>query len=228
MATVTGFTAERMQNIEDATVVDGNIVGDDLILITNDATEINAGSVRGPQGIQGPIGEVSDAELTAAIAAAHATGAIDGDQLASNAVTTSKILNGAVTNAKLGADAVNGSKIADSSIGSEHIVSGAVTNAKLGAGSVNDSKTGDPSSGSLDSGRVQYARFGKLVIVWTQGATFGASSVTLPSGFRPGDTVYGAKYDDSTGDIGILSIGANGLIPAIATHEFTAAFLAVF
>jgi microcystin-dependent protein len=56
MATVTGYTAERMKEIEDSTVVDGEVSGDDLILLTRDGTEINAGNVRGPQGIQGPSG----------------------------------------------------------------------------------------------------------------------------------------------------------------------------
>jgi microcystin-dependent protein len=53
MATVTGFTAERMLAIENGTVVDGDVVGTDLILITRGGTQINAGSVQGPQGIQG-------------------------------------------------------------------------------------------------------------------------------------------------------------------------------
>lgn len=56
MTTVTGFTAERMQEIEDGTVVDGDVVGDNLVLTKRDTTTINAGSVRGPQGYQGPIG----------------------------------------------------------------------------------------------------------------------------------------------------------------------------
>jgi hypothetical protein len=58
MATVTGFTAERMLEIENGTVVDGSISGSDLILVRRDGVEINAGNVRGPQGIQGPAGEV--------------------------------------------------------------------------------------------------------------------------------------------------------------------------
>lgn len=56
MATVTGLTAERMLEIEAASIVDGEVVGDDLILTRHDETEINAGNVRGatgPQGIQG-------------------------------------------------------------------------------------------------------------------------------------------------------------------------------
>ncbi len=56
MATVTGFTAERMLAIENSTVVDGEIVGDNLILLTRDGTEIDAGSVKGEKGDTGPIG----------------------------------------------------------------------------------------------------------------------------------------------------------------------------
>jgi hypothetical protein len=50
-----------MKEIEDTTVVDGVVTGENLILTRRDATQINAGSVRGPQGVQGPIGEVSEA-----------------------------------------------------------------------------------------------------------------------------------------------------------------------
>jgi len=60
MATVTGLTAARMQEIIDATVVSAHITGDDLILVLHDATEVNAGDVRGPIGPQGPAGDVGD------------------------------------------------------------------------------------------------------------------------------------------------------------------------
>jgi len=89
MATVTGFTAARMLEIENATVVDGNIVGDNLILVTKDNTEINAGNVRGPQGIQGPIGEVSEAELTAAISPIQADVSTLEDTVAAHAIQLS-------------------------------------------------------------------------------------------------------------------------------------------
>ncbi|MET0786862.1 MAG: hypothetical protein ABWY25_09165, partial [Paenisporosarcina sp.] len=56
MATVTSFTAERMLAIENTTVVDGDVIGNDLVLLTREGTQINAGSVRGPQGIQGLVG----------------------------------------------------------------------------------------------------------------------------------------------------------------------------
>lgn len=60
MATVTGYTAARMQEIEDGTVVGGEVVGDDLVLTRRDGGTINAGDVRGPQGPQGPSGGVTD------------------------------------------------------------------------------------------------------------------------------------------------------------------------
>lgn len=56
MATVTGFTAARMLQIENESIVDGDVVGSNLILKARDGTEIDAGIVQGPQGIQGPTG----------------------------------------------------------------------------------------------------------------------------------------------------------------------------
>lgn len=61
MATVTSLTAARMIAIENASIVDGNIVGDDLILTNYGGQNINAGSVRGAQGIQGPVGPTGPA-----------------------------------------------------------------------------------------------------------------------------------------------------------------------
>lgn len=58
MATVTGLTAERMQEIIDDTIIDANIVGDNLILLKHDASIIDAGSVRGPIGVTGATGDL--------------------------------------------------------------------------------------------------------------------------------------------------------------------------
>jgi microcystin-dependent protein len=55
MATVTVYTAARMQQIEDKAITDARLDGTDLVLIANDLTEINVGDI---QGIQGPIGPV--------------------------------------------------------------------------------------------------------------------------------------------------------------------------
>ena len=56
MAIVTALTAERMLEIEGASIVSGEVVGDSLLLTRFDETTINAGDVRGPQGIAGVAG----------------------------------------------------------------------------------------------------------------------------------------------------------------------------
>ena len=50
MATVTGFTAERMLTIENETVVDGEVRDTNLFLIRRDGVEIDAGWVKGAPG----------------------------------------------------------------------------------------------------------------------------------------------------------------------------------
>jgi hypothetical protein len=66
VATVTSYTAERMKQIEDASVVSGAVSGNNLFLTRYDNTQIDAGNVRGPQGIQGPIGVTSIVVCTSA------------------------------------------------------------------------------------------------------------------------------------------------------------------
>ena len=63
MGQITGFTAERMLAIENGTVVDGHISGSNLILEKKDGGLIDAGNVRGPQGIAGPPGGIADAPI---------------------------------------------------------------------------------------------------------------------------------------------------------------------
>lgn len=69
MASVTGYTAARMKAIEDSSIIGGAVVGDNLILTRYNATTINAGSVRGATGPTGPSGEVTLAQLNAAVPA---------------------------------------------------------------------------------------------------------------------------------------------------------------
>jgi hypothetical protein len=56
MATITGLTAERMLEIEAASIVDGEIIADHLILTKQDGSPIDAGVVTGPPGSTGPTG----------------------------------------------------------------------------------------------------------------------------------------------------------------------------
>lgn len=53
MTTVTGLTAARMLDIEQNSIVDGSVVGDNLILEKQSGTTIDAGDVRGPEGPPG-------------------------------------------------------------------------------------------------------------------------------------------------------------------------------
>lgn len=76
MASVNGLTKERMLEIEAASIVGGEIVGDNLILTKHDTTTIDAGNVRGPEGPTGPPGDVNTATLNAAILAALPVGVV--------------------------------------------------------------------------------------------------------------------------------------------------------
>lgn len=53
MTLITGYTALRCKSIEDNSIVDGDVVGNDLILTKYNGSTINAGNVRGPQGPTG-------------------------------------------------------------------------------------------------------------------------------------------------------------------------------
>lgn len=53
MATVNGYTAARMKQIEDESIVDGHVDDDTLVLTARDGTQIVAGVVKGPQGDPG-------------------------------------------------------------------------------------------------------------------------------------------------------------------------------
>lgn len=68
MASVTGYTAARMQEIENAAIIDGEVVAGNLILTRFDTTTINAGSVIGPTGPAGTstLGTVAYAETASA------------------------------------------------------------------------------------------------------------------------------------------------------------------
>lgn len=64
MATITGLTAERMLEIEGASVVDGEIVGNHLILSKFDGTTIDTGALPpGPAGPVGPAGGLIPGEM---------------------------------------------------------------------------------------------------------------------------------------------------------------------
>lgn len=68
MAQVTGLTAEKMLELADANIVDGEVVDQNLILTTRGGAEIDAGMVIGPPGPEGPAADMATmAELTVAV-----------------------------------------------------------------------------------------------------------------------------------------------------------------
>lgn len=188
MPTVTGYTAAKMQQIEDETVVDGNIVGNDLILVTRGGPTINAGNVRGPQGIQGLTGEVTTAQMDTAIdtavsdaiALVQAAGAVTNAMLALNAVTetriadsavtTTKIANGAITTPKVADRSITNVKIALGNVGAAEIANGAVGNAQLANGSITSDKIADGSIAGVDlaNGAVTYWKQGFIFVQASQ------------------------------------------------------------
>lgn len=60
--TVTGFTAARTLEIEETAIVEGKIVGDNLVLTNRRGEDQVAGNVRGNKGDKGDAGGVWDAE----------------------------------------------------------------------------------------------------------------------------------------------------------------------
>jgi hypothetical protein len=94
---VTGLTADRMRDIEAASVVDGNVVGNDLVLVRRDGQTMNAGSVRGNPGAVGPAGgyynDITVDSLPATgIISAHRSGGAGGS---STALTPEETIEGA-------------------------------------------------------------------------------------------------------------------------------------
>ena len=66
MATITGYTAERMKQIEDQAIVDGEVVSGNLFLYPKNypvGAAVNAGSVIGPAGPQGLPGDITAAQV---------------------------------------------------------------------------------------------------------------------------------------------------------------------
>lgn len=187
VTTVTGFTSDRMLAIENSTIVDGNIVGNNLILVTRDGTLIDAGNVRGPQGDVGPMGEISQEDLDAAIAAATAAGAITSIMLASSSVSTAKIADGAVTAAKLAVAAVTSPAIAvdsimqshlqDGAVGTQEIIDAAVTAVKLAPGAVTAAKIADGviTAAKLVSGVIDTTKLANLAVT---GAKIADATIT--------------------------------------------------
>ena len=143
MATITGFTASRMQEIENSAIVTGSISGDNLILTRFDGGSVNAGNVRGQKGDKGDTGEVTTAALNSAIDAIQAPGVFPGSAIADGTIARSALVAQIITSAELGNSAVITDKLNNSAVTTTKLADGSVTNAKLGNDSVTSTKIAD-------------------------------------------------------------------------------------
>ena len=121
----------------------------------------------------------------------HAHSNITASMLASSAVETSKIADGAVTGTKLATAAVDGSKIAAGSVGTSHIGDAAVTDSKLSANAVTTTR--------LASGAVTQEKIAGSAVSSPQLAT---GAVTEPK--LAAQSVTGSKL--ATGSVGSAAI----------------------
>ncbi len=121
------------------------VPGDDLVLSVNGST--GAVTVNAINQLTGDVTTAAASGSESEVATISA-GAVDAGKLATDAVTTDKILDGNVTTAKLAADAVDDTKLADDAVGSEHIQAGAVGTSELAADAVDDTKLADDAVGA--------------------------------------------------------------------------------
>lgn len=232
MATIISYTAAKQQEIEEATTVGGSIVVDDLILTPHTGSTFNAGVARGPQGDQGPPGEITDEQLEEAISVAHGEGAISSLQLADNSIVSEKIAPGAFTETKIANLEIDSTVVEDRSIATSKVKNNAVTTAKL-----KDLAIGEESFGSISASKiavtsqfvnnnVRYFRQGGIVVVFSKAGAAGwnpANPVTLPVGYRPLTTVDALAFDANNGDWCVVRINTNGTLQVrnVETHTPT-------
>lgn len=87
MATVTSYTKDRLDELMDENIVDGAIVGDDLILEKRDGSTVNAGDVRGPAGTDAAPGSVTVVADTTIIRTSDGRGKVATPTAAEDATT---------------------------------------------------------------------------------------------------------------------------------------------
>jgi hypothetical protein len=203
MATVTVFTAARMQAIENASVVSGTVTAGNLILTKFNGATINAGSVIGPIGPTGPTGEVTTAALNAAIATVTAAGAVTEAMLATGSVTTIKLVNGNVTADKLASNAVSTIKILDGNVSADKLGSNSVTTIKIADGNVTEGKLASSSVtvNKIADATITNAKISaSAAIALSKLATTG--TMTATTGYFEGGYLGGLDYTNA------LSVGA--------------------
>lgn len=144
-------------------------------------------------------GIADNAVTTAKILNANVTEA----KLADNAVTTGKINSGAVTTDRLDTDAVTEAKLADNAVSTDKIVATAVTEPKLADGAVTAGKIGNGqvTNAKLDAGAVTAAKItnGEITDAKMAANTLTAASIA-PNAIGSSELADGAVDTAAIGD----------------------------
>ena len=124
-------SAVTSAKIADGTIVNADISGSAAIALS----KLDTGAL--PTAITIATANINNSAVTSA---KIASAAITPSELATDSVTTVKILNGAVTTDKLDTAAVTAAKIATGAVTSSELATDAVTNAKIADGAVGTAK----------------------------------------------------------------------------------------
>ena len=113
-----------------ATLTTGRTIGMTGDVVWTSASFNGSGNVTGTSTIQA--GAVEHAML--------AGDAVDGDNIADDAINSEHYVDGSIDTAHIAADAITGAKIADNAINSEHYTDGSIDTAHIGSGQITAAK----------------------------------------------------------------------------------------
>lgn len=162
-----------------------------------------------------PIGDgtITTAKLAddAVTQAKVAAGAIGATELASNAVTSTKLAAGSVGSTALASDAVTAAKIADGAVGTSALADGSVTAAKLAA------DAGAGGSASLADGSVTTAKLANLAVTTAKLAADAVTNAQIASRTIHGDNIAFNAITSSelaSGSVGNTELADNAVTAA--------------
>jgi len=181
--------------------------GECTVDTTKDTLVVHDGSTAGGRPLLRE--DVSNLAAGAIVHASLAGDAVDGDNLADNAVDSEHYTDGSIDHVHLAADAVDGDNIADDSINSEHYVDGSIDTAHIADNQVTLAKMA-----GIDRGKIIYGDSSGNPAVLTVGS---ADQVLKSDGT---DIAWGTAAAGASGG----NSGANAVFwenQQTVTHDYT-------